>query len=148
LYTGFIVLMQLKSDIYWYISQYTSQNFDMSWCSFCESIILNPNTCIGPIVVLKTCMYFGIETFFVHWSGNLPCYDILVHYFILLLRNSNHIVVFFFFLILFCLFLMNRTFNHFLAGLHKVHPAYRMVNAGRASFNRVPILCKQLFPHF
>jgi hypothetical protein len=36
----------------------------------------------------------------------------------------------------------------FLAGLHKVHPAYRMVNAGRAGvFNRVPTLCNQLLPH-
>jgi hypothetical protein len=35
-----------------------------------------------------------------------------------------------------------------LAGLHKVHPAYRMVNAGRAGvFNRVPTLCNQLLPH-
>jgi hypothetical protein len=38
--------------------------------------------------------------------------------------------------------------NLFLAGLHKVHPAYRMVNAGRAGvFKRVPTLCNQLLPH-
>ena len=40
----------------------------------------------------------------------------------------------------------------FLAGLRKVHPAYRMVNAGRVGgqagvFNRVPTLCNQLLPH-
>jgi hypothetical protein len=36
----------------------------------------------------------------------------------------------------------------FLAGLHKVHPAYRMVNAGQTgAFNRVPTLCNQLLPH-
>jgi hypothetical protein len=36
----------------------------------------------------------------------------------------------------------------FLAGLHKVHPAYRMVNAGWAGvFNRVPTYCNQLLPH-
>jgi hypothetical protein len=43
-----------------------------------------------------------------------------------------------------------------LAGLHKVYPAYRMVNAGRAGwraggragvFNRAPTLCNQLLPH-
>jgi hypothetical protein len=41
----------------------------------------------------------------------------------------------------------------YLAGLHKVHPAYRIVNArrvgGRAGvFNRVPTLCNQLLPQF
>jgi hypothetical protein len=36
----------------------------------------------------------------------------------------------------------------FLVGLHKVHLAYRMVNAGWAGvFNRVPTLCNQLLPH-
>jgi hypothetical protein len=36
----------------------------------------------------------------------------------------------------------------FLAGLRKVHPAYRMVNARWAGvFNRVPTLCNQLIPH-
>jgi hypothetical protein len=35
----------------------------------------------------------------------------------------------------------------FFPGLHKVHPAYRMVNAGRAGvFNSVPTLCNQLLP--
>jgi hypothetical protein len=42
----------------------------------------------------------------------------------------------------------SRCLNWFLAGLHKVHPAYRMVNAGRPGvFNRVPTLCNQLLPH-
>jgi hypothetical protein len=37
----------------------------------------------------------------------------------------------------------------FLARLHKVHPAYRVVNAGgRAGvFNRVPTLCNQVFSY-
>jgi hypothetical protein len=41
------------------------------------------------------------------------------------------------------------TLNYiFLAGLRKVHLAYRMVNAGWAGvFNRVPTLCNQLLPH-
>jgi hypothetical protein len=38
--------------------------------------------------------------------------------------------------------------DRFLAGLHKEHPAYRMVNAGPVGvFNRVPTLSNQLFPH-
>jgi hypothetical protein len=36
----------------------------------------------------------------------------------------------------------------FLAGLHTVHPAYRMVNGWQTGvFNRVPTLCNQLLPH-
>ena len=50
---------------------------------------------------------------------------------------------------------MNTTpspFYLFLAGLHKVHPAYRMVNVGLAGgragvFNRVPTLCNHLLSH-
>jgi hypothetical protein len=34
-----------------------------------------------------------------------------------------------------------------LAGLHKVHPAPRIVNAVQASSHRVPTLCNHLLPH-
>jgi hypothetical protein len=34
-----------------------------------------------------------------------------------------------------------------LAGLHKVHPAYRMMNGGQSFFNRVPTVCNQLLLH-
>jgi hypothetical protein len=40
------------------------------------------------------------------------------------------------------------SFRSFLARLHKLHPAYRMVNGWRAgAFNRVLTLCNQLLPH-